>query len=208
MKCVVNDVDGKIYYKKDYASDFTITVLDTRSKMIYRTDLQNAYPITMNAIDLSNADSNNLMRVTVTLTYDNYTTKSTNFNLSTSLHDILNSIQFPNPFMPGVPFFPFGDLGEQKDAFLAGLKAELAGELNSVLNSITSDIRSRITESATSITIPYQGTLGSIASQLTGSVTNLFGSAIKDALGKAEGKLAGAQATVSRASSAIKGLFG
>lgn len=205
MKHVVNDETGKIYYKSQYVSDMTIMVLDTEHDIVYKCQLQNAYPIAMTAIELSNASENQLIRVSVTMTYDNFTTNSTYFSLATSLADLKNALSFPNPLMPSLPFSPFGDLGDQAETVLAGLKSELAGELSGVLNSITSSIRDKITGNATSITTPYEGSLGSIVSQLSGKVSNIFGTELSTITG---GSTSSSQSIVSRASSAVKGLFG
>jgi hypothetical protein len=209
MKCVINDEDGKIYYKKQYASDFTITVLSPKSQMIHKVTLQNAYPITMSAIELSNAAENQVMKVTVTLTYDNYKTNTTFFSLATSLADLRDALSFPNPLMPSVPFSPFGDLGSQGETILAGLKSELAGELTAQLNSITSILRDKIGANTSSITTVYQGGLGSIVSQVSGKVQNIFGSSLSGAIPSAGGALINAgKSVISRGSAAVKGLFG
>ena len=206
MKHVINDETGAIYYKNQYVSDMTITVLDTKHDMIYKCQLKNAYPIGIQAIELSNAAQDQLIKVTVTMTYDNFTTNSTYFSLATTLADLKNALSFPNPLMPSVPFSPFGDLGDQAETVLAGLKSELAGELSGVLNSITDDIRNKISGNATSITTPYEGSLGSIVNQLTGKVSNIFGSDLSKVAGASN--TGSSQSIVSRASSAVKGLFG
>lgn len=206
MRSVINDENGVVYYKKQYASDIIITNLDLKGNMVYKTTLQGAFPIQINAIELSNASENELIRLSVTFTYENFKTNTTYFSLATSLAELINAISFPNPLMPSVPFSPFGDLGAQAETILAGLKGEIAGELSAVLQAITGDIRGKITANANSITVPYEGSLGSVVNQLSGKVTNIFGAGLSGTMNEASSS--GGTSLVSRATSAVKSLFG
>jgi hypothetical protein len=78
--------------------------------------------------------------------------------------------------------------------------------MTTVLNSITSQIRDRIMGNATSITIPYEGALGSIISQIGGKVTNIFGTGLGGTVNEAASSAG--QIVLSRGSSAVKSLFG
>jgi hypothetical protein len=206
MKHVINDEDGKIYYKSQYASDMTITMLSLDGKMVHKVNLEKAFPIAFTAMELSNASESQVMRFTVTMTYDNFKSNTTYFNLSSSLGEFKNALSFPNPLMPSLPFQPFGDLGDQAETLLAGLKSELAGEMTAALNSITTQIRDKILGNAASITIPYEGSLGSVISQISGKVTNIFGAGLGGTVNEAA--TSASQAIVSRASSATKALSG
>lgn len=206
MKHVINDEDGKIYYKSQYASDMTITILSLDGKMVHKVQLEKAFPIAFTAMELSNTSESQVMRFTVTMTYDNFKSNTTYFTLASSLAEFKNALSFPNPLMPSLPFSPFGDLGDQAETLLAGLKSELAGEMTAVLNSLTSQIRDKILGNATSITTPYEGSLGSVISQISGKVTNIFGAGLGGTVNEAATQAS--QAVLSRTSSAIKGLSG
>ena len=206
MKHVINDEDGKIYYKSQYASDMNITILSGDGKMVHKVSLEKAFPIAFTAMELSNASESQVMRFTVTMAYDNFKSNTTYFTLASSLAEFKNSLSFPNPLMPSIPFYPFGDLGDQAETLLASLKSELAGEMTTVLNSITTQIRDRIMGNATSITIPYEGALGSIISQIGGKVTNIFGTGLGGTVNEAASSAG--QIVLSRGSSAVKSLFG
>ena len=206
MKHVINDEDGKIYYKSQYASDMTITILSLDGKMVHKVQLEKAFPIAFTAMDLSNASESQIMRFTVTMTYDNFKSNTTYFTLASSLAEFKNALSFPNPLMPSLPFSPFGDLGDQAETLLAGLKSELAGEMTTVLNSLTSQIRDKILGNAASITTPYEGSLGSVISQISGKVTNIFGAGLGGTVNEAATQAS--QAVLSRTSSAVKGLSG
>lgn len=228
MKHVVDDEKGVVYYKNQYVSDMTITVLDLRSKFIYKCTLQNAYPITMNAVELSNANENGLIRLSVTLTYDNYVTRSTYFSIKTALADLKAAIAIPNPFMPGLPFMPFGDISNQLATLAAVGEGEFAGELNDILGGVTDEIRNKINEGLVAISKPYEGSLGSVVDQISGEVRNIFGGnglsggfgEAVGAIGSAVSDFAGAagdfassavqagSTIIDRASSGIKSLFG
>ncbi|HCV50593.1 MAG TPA: hypothetical protein DGP89_04540 [Saprospirales bacterium] len=206
MKHVINDEDGKIYYKSQYASDMTITILSLDGKMVHKVQLEKAFPIAFTAMELSNTSESQVMRFTVTMTYDNFKSNTTYFTLASSLAEFKNALSFPNPLMPSLPFSPFGDLGDQAETLLAGLKSELAGEMTTVLNSLTSQIRDKILGNAASITTPYEGSLGSVISQISGKVTNIFGAGLGGTVNEAATQAS--QAVLSRTSSAIKGLSG
>jgi len=208
MRCVINDSTGKVYYKDQYASDFTIHVLDKTHDMVYQVNLENAYPIDISVMELSNTSENTLLRVNVTLTYDNYTSRSTYFSLVTSLQMLKDAISFPNPLMPGVPFFPFGDLGNQKDALINGLKAEFNSEMAAILNDITSQLRNKISLNTTSITTAFKGALLDTKSLISSKIQNIFGgsnSSLNGIVGKAQGTV---DTAVNRLSSGAKSLIG
>jgi hypothetical protein len=184
----------------------TITVLSGDGKMVHKVNLEKAFPIAFTAIDLSNASESQVMRFTVTMTYDNFKSNTTYFTLASSLAEFKNALSFPNPLMPSLPFQPFGDLGDQAETLLAGLKSELAGEMSAALNSLTSQIRDKILGNATSITVPYEGSLGSVISQISGKVTNIFGAGLGGTVNEAA--TSASQAVLSRASSTVQSLSG
>jgi hypothetical protein len=184
----------------------TITMLSLDGKMVHRVNLEKAFPISFSAMELSNTAESQVMKFTVTMTYDNFKSNTTYFTLASSLAEFKNSLSFPNPLMPSLPFFPFGDLGDQAETLLAGLKSELAGEMTTALNSITSQIRDKILGNSASITIPYEGSLGSVISQISGKVTNIFGAGLGGTVNEAASTAS--QAVISRTSSAVKGLSG
>ena len=206
MKSVINDEDGKVYYKSQYASDMTITILSLDGKTVHKVQLENAFPIAFTAMELSNASESQIMRFTVTMTYDNFKSNTTYFTLASSLAEFKNALSFPNPLMPSLPFSPFGDLGDQAETLLAGLKSELGGEMTAVLNSLTSQIRDKILGNAASITTPYEGSLGSVISQISGKVTNIFGAGLGGTVNEASTQAS--QAVLSRTSSTVRGLSG
>ena len=206
MRCVVNDSDAKVYYKDQYVSDMTISVLDREHDMIYKVNLEKAYPIDMSVVELSNTAENTILKLTVTMTYDNYTTQSTYFSLVTTLEMLKDAISFPNPLMPSIPFSPFGDLGAQKDALLQGLKAEFNSEMSAILNDITSQLRNKISTNTTSITTAFQGSLTNIKSQISGEIRNIFGGSsaggsLSGIVGKAQGEISTATSRLTSGSS-------
>lgn len=63
----------KTFYKSDYSTDVTIQQLSGSNDIVpgYTVKLENAYPIQVGAIELSNA-SEGLLEVTITWEYDNF----------------------------------------------------------------------------------------------------------------------------------------
>jgi hypothetical protein len=67
---VVNKLDATFNYKSDYASDIVIQQLDTKNFPIGGVKLYNAYPVSVQEIQLSNMNENDITKITATFTYD------------------------------------------------------------------------------------------------------------------------------------------
>lgn len=59
-------------YDSVYKTDITIQQLNQENVPIYGVTLQNAYPITMNSIELNNESSDATQRLSITFTYDDF----------------------------------------------------------------------------------------------------------------------------------------
>ena len=232
MRTVVDDVNGKVGYKRYYAHDVTISVLDLNHNEVHQCTLQNAFPIQVNAIELNNGSENELMRLSVTLTYDNYTTKTNDFSLVTSIPDFNSALSIPTPGLPSLPFNPFGDISNQlRFNSLSDLKDALRGSLDASLNSIVNNVKGSIQEVITSVTRPitsainsvtggivggFNNIVGSLAggingviNNVTGQITGAIGNAINSPIASITGKInSGISSVTNRISSGIKGLFG
>jgi hypothetical protein len=232
LRSVVDDTTGKVQYKKDYAHDVVISVLDLNANTVYQTTLQNAFPITIGAIPLSNSSENELMKLTVTLTYDNFTTKANNFEFVTSIADFNNTLQIPGLGFTTIPLNPFGDIPLQLQVTtLNDLKAAMKGTLDAQLDSIVNNIKGGIRETITSVTRPitnatnsvmntiyggFNQVVGTIAggingviNNITGSVTGAISGAINQPIAQITGSInSGISSVANRISSGIRGLFG
>jgi hypothetical protein len=62
----------RVAYRETYTTDVVIQQLDRQNTPIYGVRLLNAYPTTLNQIDLSNQTADDLSRLSVTLTYEDY----------------------------------------------------------------------------------------------------------------------------------------
>jgi len=69
---VVNQDSKKIAYKSDYVTDITIQQLSPSNDFVpsYSIKLKNAFPIAVNAVELSNSQENSLLQCSVTLSFD------------------------------------------------------------------------------------------------------------------------------------------
>ena len=69
-------IDTKNYrlkYKNTYSmGDITINQLNRNNEVVYSAVLENAYPIAMNSIELSNTSENDVVRLSVTFSYEKY----------------------------------------------------------------------------------------------------------------------------------------
>ena len=232
LNTVVNDVNDKIGYRDDYAQDVVISVLNLNHNEIHQVTLTKAYPITINAIELNNGSENELMRLTVTLTYEDYTTKSNNFETISSIPDFNSALTIPAGGISSLPFSPFGDISNQLNFnSLDDLKDALQGSLNGALDSIQNNITGSIREVITSVTRPItsaintvtnsitggfnqvvgtiSGGVNGIINNVTGGITSAIGSVLNQPAAQIGGRIAsGINSVTNRISSGIRGLFG
>ena len=212
MRRVADPQSGFIGYKKFFKSDITISVLDLEHNEIYQTTLINAYPISMGAIELSNASSNELMRLTVTVTFDNFTTKTNNFEFVSSTYDFNQALSIPNPLINSLSFNPFQDISDQIEFGLQSAKTELQTNLNNALNGITNNLKNRYAETITTITAPFNNAFKSINNQIKGSLNDIVGAinnpinAISDRINSAIGNAI--NAPISKITSSINTAIG
>ena len=169
LNSVVNDVGDKVGYRDDYAQDVVISVLNLNHNEIHQVTLTKAYPITINAIELNNGSENELMRLTVTLTYEDYTTKSNNFETISSIPDFNSALTIPAGGISSLPFSPFGDISNQLNfTSLDDLKDALQGSLNGALDSIQNNITGSIKEVITSVTRQITSAINTVTNSITG----------------------------------------
>jgi hypothetical protein len=71
---VVNQDSLKVSYKNDYVTDVTIQQLTPSNDVIpaYSVKLKNAFPIAVNAIELSNTTENSVIQCSITLSFDDW----------------------------------------------------------------------------------------------------------------------------------------
>ena len=158
MKHVINDVTHYIGYKDDYAMPMTISQLDLNNNEIHQMMLHKAYPISMALTPLGVGDAN-LSKLTVVMTYDNFTTKGSNFSWVSSFDELQAALSIPLPGISSLPFQPFGDIREQTEFDLSKVKNSIASSLDASLNATINRIKGKIQESITSITSPISSSL-------------------------------------------------
>lgn len=71
FKLIVSD-EYTVRYASDYERSVIISQLDQQDKPVYTVELLNAYPVSMNSIELSNFNTDDVSRFDVTLTYIDY----------------------------------------------------------------------------------------------------------------------------------------
>ena len=170
MRRVVDTKNKKIGYKKYFKSDVVISVLDLDHNEVYQTTLEDAYPIGIDAIPLSNTEENGLMRLTVTLTYTNFSTKTKNFEYVSSTYEFNNALGIPNPLIPGLTFNPFNDIQSQINFSLQSAKDTLRANLENAKMGIINNLKSQYQRTITTITKPFDTALKSINSQINTSL--------------------------------------
>lgn len=232
MNTIINDVNDKVGYRDDYAMDVTISVLNLNHNEIHQVTLTKAYPITINAIELNNGSENELMRLSVTLTYEDYTTKSNSFETISSIPDFNSALSIPVNGLNSLGFNPFGDVSNQLNFnSLDDLKDALQGSLNGALDSIVNNIQGSIKETITSVTRPITSAINTVTNSITGGFNQIVGTiaggvngVINNVTGSITGAISGAlnqpfanigskiaggiNSVTNRISSGIKGLFG
>ena len=67
------DIDKyRVGYKKDFTTDIIIQQLNQQNIPVYGVRLENAFPITVNAVNLDSNAENTVQKLSVTLSYENY----------------------------------------------------------------------------------------------------------------------------------------
>lgn len=232
MNTVINDKTYKVNYRDDFAHDVVISVLDLNHNEVHQVTLQKAYPIQISAVELNNSNENEIMRLTVTLTYEQYTTKSNSFEIVSSIPEFNSALSIPTPGIPSLEFNPFGDISNQLNfSNLGDLKDALKGSLNGALDSIVNNIKGSIKETITSVTRPITsaintvtnsitggfnqivgsltGGINGVINNVTGSITGAIGNLINQPIANISSQIAGGiNSVTNRISSGIRGLFG
>jgi hypothetical protein len=71
-EAVIDTKNYRARYQDEYATDVVIQQLDTNNLPIYGIKLLKAYPITVNAITLDNAQENSPQKLSVTMTFEDF----------------------------------------------------------------------------------------------------------------------------------------
>lgn len=69
---IFNQERGTLNYKEDYTSNVIIQQLNDDHTPVYTCTLRNAFPTTVSSIELSNSGENQIARVSVTMSYDDW----------------------------------------------------------------------------------------------------------------------------------------
>lgn len=69
---VIDFDDYRTKYQNEYSGDIEIHQLDKNHEPIYKIKIENAYPITVNSINLESTAENTISRVTVVMAFKNY----------------------------------------------------------------------------------------------------------------------------------------
>ena len=86
---IIDPETYKLNYDVEYKRDITIQQLNEKNVPVYGIKLKNAYPITINSIDLNNSSENSIQKLSVTITYEDFEPEG---GLSSALSGIKNAI--------------------------------------------------------------------------------------------------------------------
>jgi len=88
LDLIINPETYQVAYKNEFVSDVTIQQLNQQNVPVYGVKLKNAFPVTMNAIELNNS-STETQKLNVTLTYEDYETEG---SIASSIGGVKNII--------------------------------------------------------------------------------------------------------------------
>lgn len=71
MNTIITD-DYRLAYAQDYERPVNLYALDQKDERIFQVELENAYPITVNAIPLNMGSNDEIGKLSVTFTFSNY----------------------------------------------------------------------------------------------------------------------------------------
>jgi len=89
LDLIVNPETYQVGYKKEYVTDVTIQQLNQQNIPVYGIKLKNAFPVTVNTIELNNGSSGSTQKLNVTLTYEDYETEG---SIASSIGGVKNVI--------------------------------------------------------------------------------------------------------------------
>ena len=89
---VINQETYHARYKDDYVADIVIQQLDHKNIPVYGVKLKNAYPVTVNSIDVSNEGENTFQKITVTMAYDDFEPEGAITSLLSSVTESLGGL--------------------------------------------------------------------------------------------------------------------
>lgn len=69
---IIDQTTYRVGYKKDFTTDIVIQQLNQKNIPVYSCRLENAFPVTVNAINLDSNSENTIQKLNVTLSYENY----------------------------------------------------------------------------------------------------------------------------------------
>ena len=88
LDLIIDPETYQVAYKNEFVSDVTIQQLNQQNIPVYGVKLKNAFPVTMNAIELNNS-STETQKLNVTLTYEDYETEG---SIASSIGGVKNII--------------------------------------------------------------------------------------------------------------------
>ena len=77
LKKIVNPDTYLIEYIESYASTIDIYQLNEANETVYAVKLLQAWPVSINSVELNNSDENNTQKLTVVFTYKTWTSEKT-----------------------------------------------------------------------------------------------------------------------------------
>ena len=86
---IINPDSYKLNYNADYQRDVVIQQLNEKNIPVYGIKLLNAYPVSVQAVDLNNSTQDGIQKLSVTMTYEDFVPEG---GLSSALSGIKNAI--------------------------------------------------------------------------------------------------------------------
>lgn len=143
MNLIINPKTHEIGYMNDYVSDITIYQLDTNDQIVHAVMLEDAFPVMMNPLTLSNLEQNNVHELMVQFAYK----KWTNVELLAEPESDLNSLlDTPlGPYLAPILSNPVVQRGLEYIENATGI--DLEGEAVNIYNQVDAIVRATTGES-------------------------------------------------------------
>lgn len=86
------DRNYRLSYKKEFTTDVIIQQLDHDDVPVYGIKLENAFPTSLQAIELNNTSENSVQRVTVQMSYDNWVPEGPLSSTGSAVRAVIDAI--------------------------------------------------------------------------------------------------------------------
>jgi hypothetical protein len=90
---IIDQESYKLNYKANYVSDIIIQQLDQNNTPIYGVKLRNAFPTTLQTVELNNSATDTTQKLSITMAYDDYEPEGAISSVLSGIKEVVGGIR-------------------------------------------------------------------------------------------------------------------